>query len=94
MRAFTQHEVLIVVQGSSEDIGYIYFDVAEDGRGYKRITVEADIAAQRYLQWVRIIGPFGRQWYIDPDPAAVAQEPNRRHGIGSISRWLDYSVAM
>ena len=78
MGVFTRHEVLIVVRGTLEAIGCLRFDVAEDGR-LRRVTAEAEIVTHScFHHRIRIIGSLGKQWLIDPDPAAIDGEPRWR----------------
>ena len=77
MGAFAGHEVLIAVRGTSEAIGCLCFDVAEDGR-LRRVTAEGEVVAQCCFQRIQIIGSLGRQWMIDPDPAAIEGESGWR----------------
>ena len=77
MGAFTRHEVLIAVRGTLEVMGCLCFDVAEDGRIW-RVIAEVEIVTQCCFQRIRIIGSLGRQWLIDPDPAAIEGEPGWR----------------
>ena len=73
MGAFTRLEVLIVVRGTSETTGCVCFEVAEDGR-LQSVTVEAEIVRECCFRRIQVVGSLGKQWFVDPDPAAIVGE--------------------